>query len=198
MKKTDNNGLTPQNEEAPKQEKTWNPVSDPAKVGALVEQYRPLVYAIASRFRGIEFDDLVQEGMLGLWSAARRFNPSQGSSFGAFAALCIQRRMLAMAASHRKRVDISFSQLDTDVEVFGEKFFPQEDSALNPENLLILKEDVAAMQQRMREMLSPLERRILQLYLEGCSYQEIAERLSITSKAVDNGLQRIRRKLRDS
>ena len=103
-----------------------------------------------------------------------------------------------MAASHRKRVDISFSQLDTDVEVFGEKIFSQEDSALNPENLLILKEDVAAMQQRMREILSPLERRILQLYLEGCSYQEIAERLSITSKAVDNGLQRIRRKLRDS
>lgn len=163
--------------------------SEPDSISALVEQYRPLVYSIASRFHGLEFDDLVQEGMLGLWNAARHFDPSQGSSFGAFAALCIQRRMLALAASHRRRREVSFEVLEDDP-------LSRKDGAPDPEMLLILKEDVAAVQQRIRELLSPLERQILRLYLEGRSYQQIAQELAITPKAVDNGLQRLRRKLK--
>lgn len=159
-------------------------------ISKLVEQYRPLVFASAARFHGLEFEDLVQEGMLGLWNAARRFDPSQGSSFGAFASLCIQRRMLAVAASHRKRAEVSY-------EVFEEELSTREDGTTDPEKLLILKEDVAAVQQRIRDILSPLEQQILQLYLEGMSYQQIAQKLEITPKAVDNGLQRLRRKLRE-
>ena len=163
-------------------------VSD--SVSRLVEEYRPLVFANAARFHGLEFDDLVQEGMLGLWNAARRFDPSQGSSFVAFASLCIQRRMLAVAASHRKRAEVSY-------EVFEEELSTREDGTTDPEKLLILKEDVAAVQRRIRDILSPLEQQILQLYLEGLSYQQIAQKLEITPKAVDNGLQRLRRKLRE-
>lgn len=171
-------------------ENTGASVSGTESISRLVEEYRPLVFAIAARFHGLEFDDLVQEGMLGLWNAARRFDSSQGSSFGAFASLCIQRRMLAVAASHRKRAEVSY-------EVFEEELSTREDGTSDPEKLLILKEDVAAVQQRIRDILSPLEQQILQLYLEGLSYQKIAQKLEITPKAVDNGLQRLRRKLRE-
>lgn len=191
MKAIGDNGKSSVSEEVQKDNAECASVSDPAAVVALVEQYRSLVFAIAARFHGVEFDDLVQEGMLGLWSAARRFDPSQGSSFGAFAALCIQRKMLAVAASHRKRAEVSY-------EVFEENWLSQENSASNPEKLLILKEDIAAVQQRIKEILSPLERQILQLYLKGYSYHRIAQMLDITPKAVDNGLQRLRRKLKDS
>lgn len=162
----------------------------------LVANYRPLVYAIASRFYGMEFDDLVQEGMLGLLSAAKRFDPSQGSSFGSFAALCVQRRMASAVARQqgKRRGEISVSQLSPQEEKAFSKAVLEED---NPENLVILREDIDLWQKRLDAMLSEREGKILRLYLKGWAYQSIAEELGISTKAVDNGLQRIRCKVRD-
>ena len=162
----------------------------------LVASYRPLVHAIASRFYGMEFDDLVQEGMLGLLSAAKRFDPTQGSSFGSFAALCVQRRMASAVARQqgKRRGEISVSQLSPQEEQAFSKAALEGD---NPENLVILREDVDLWQKRLDAMLSEREGKILGLYLKGWTYQAIAEELGVSVKAVDNGLQRIRCKVRD-
>jgi RNA polymerase sporulation-specific sigma factor len=170
-------------------------------VSELVADYRPLVYAIASRYYGMEFDDLVQEGMLSLLNAAKCFDPSQGSSFGSFAALCIHRRLAAAVAKQqgKRREEISVSQLSPEEEkVFAKLTELGGDFANSPENLVIQQEDDAAWQKKLDDLLSKKEMQIVRLYLEGCSYQKIADELKTSVKAVDNGLQRIKRKLRNS
>ena len=173
----------------------------PRDTAVLVADYKPLVYAIASRYYGMEFDDLVQEGMLALLNAAKRFDPSQGSSFGAFASLCIHRRLAAVAAKQqgKRREEISVSQLSPqEEEAFSRFSLLSADTAESPENLFIRREDYAAWQKKLDVLLSPKELQIVQLYLEGHSYQFIADALNTSVKAVDNGLQRIKRKVRGS
>ena len=173
----------------------------PRDTAVLVADYKPLVYAIASRYYGMEFDDLVQEGMLALLNAAKRFDPSQGSSFGALASFCIHRRLAAVAAKQqgKRREEISVSQLSPqEEEAFSRFSLLSADTAESPENLFIRREDYAAWQKKLDVLLSPKELQIVQLYLEGHSYQFIADALNTSVKAVDNGLQRIKRKVRGS
>ncbi len=170
-------------------------------VSDLIADYKPLVYAIASRYYGMEFDDLVQEGMLSLLNAAKCFDPSQGSSFGSFAALCIHRRLAAAVAKQqgKRREEISISQLSPEEEkIFARLTELGGDIANSPENLFIQQEDNAAWRKKLDALLSEKEMQIVQLYLEGCSYQKIADELKTSVKSVDNGLQRIKRKLRNS
>lgn len=167
----------------------------------LVARYKPLVYAIASRYRGMEFDDLTQEGMLGLLNAAKRFDPSRGSSFGSFASLCIHRRLSSAVARQqgKRREEISISQLSPqEEEAFAKLTALSGDSINNPENLIIRRENFAEWIEMLDTLLSPREQQIVYLYLEGYSYQAIAQKLTIPVKSVDNGLQRIRRKVRES
>ncbi len=170
-------------------------------VSDLIADYKPLVYAIASQYYGMEFDDLVQEGMLSLLNAAKCFDPSQGSSFGSFAALCIHRRLAAAVAKQqgKRREEISISQLSPEEEkIFARLTELGGDIANSPENLFIQQEDNAAWRKKLDALLSEKEMQIVQLYLEGCSYQKIADELKTSVKSVDNGLQRIKRKLRNS
>lgn len=160
----------------------------------LAVRYLPLIRARAERFRGamLETDDLCQEGLMGLLNAARTYDSAGEASFRTYAGVCVGNRMImaCRAAGSRKNLPMHdfISLSDGGAEV--------QDSTSNPENVLIDSEAVQMMRQRMKQALSPLEQKVLMLFLDGCSYRRIAERLRITSKAADNALQRVRLKLK--
>lgn len=162
----------------------------------LTARYLPLVKAKAARFRStmLETDDLCQEGLMGLLNAARTYDSAGGASFKTYAGVCITNRMImaCRTAANQKNLPlnnfISLSDHDTELDV--------SDNTTNPETVLIDSESLELMRQRMEQMLSQMELRVLMLYLDGCSYSEISSKLSITSKAADNALQRVRLKLK--
>lgn len=164
----------------------------------LTARYMFLVRAKATPFHStqIEIDDLCQEGLLGLLSAARTYDASNRASFRTYAGVCIANRVIMAyrsAASRKNRPLSDFVSLSESGA--PELSLPGVDC--DPEALLSDSENVRMMWQRMKAELSPLELQVLQLYLSGYSYGEISERLSITTKAADNALQRVRAKLKN-
>lgn len=162
----------------------------------LIERYKRQVrnQARTLYLMGGDNDDLIQEGMLGLFKAIRDYRPEKEASFEAFARLCISRQLYSavQAAGRQKHVP-----LNTYVE-FSDQLDTQEDGpqAKSPEDLLIDRENIERIREEMGKSLSPMEKKILQSYLEGESYTEIASCLDRPPKSVDNALQRIRRKLK--
>ena len=159
----------------------------------LVSRYIPLVRARAARYfgPGLERDDLMQEGFIGLLKAIRSYDPARGSSFCTFAALCVNRRMISAVQSSNSdgntplRDYCSISR--EEMESFGD---------LDPEQYLIGKEEGKAQLSRILSQLSVFEQHALKLYLSGHSYREMSEILRVSPKSVDNAIQRIRRKLK--
>lgn len=151
---------------------------------------------------GADKEDLVQEGMIGLYKAIRDFRGDKMTSFKAFAELCITRQIITAikTATRQKRGPLnSYVSLDKpfyDEEsnytlmdmISGEKI-------TNPEALLINQEKADNIELKIAELLSDLERRVLTLYMDGQSYEEISEELNTHVKSIDNALQRVRRKL---
>lgn len=163
---------------------------------ALIERYKRQVrnQARALYLIGGDSDDLIQEGMLGLFKAIRDYRPEKEVSFEAFAKLCISRQMYsAIQAAGRQK----HAPLNTYVEL-SDQLDAQEDSpqGKSPEELLIDRENMEGLQEEIWKPLSAMEKKILHFYLEGESYTEIASRLNKTPKSIDNALQRIRRKLK--
>ena len=163
----------------------------------LVTRYLPMVRRRALRYPlpGLEAEDVVQEGLLGLLKAIRLYDPAQGA-FGAFASLCVSSSMAALARSalsSRQRPLMDYSPLENSS---GEDTL--QDRGISPEEQLIAAEQMAELNRKIASLLSPFEQNVLKLYLSGHSYTEIAQLLSSTSKAVDNALQRVRRKLRSA
>lgn len=162
----------------------------------LIERYKRQVrnQARTLYLMGGDNDDLIQEGMLGLFKAIRDYRPEKEASFETFARLCISRQLYSavQAAGRQKHVP-----LNTYVE-FSDQLDTQEDGpqAKSPEDLLIDRENIERIREEMGKSLSPMEKKILQSYLEGESYTEIASCLDRPPKSVDNALQRIRRKLK--
>ena len=140
---------------------------------------RPLFLA------GGDHEDLVQEGMIGLVDAIRGYQPESGTPFEAFAALCVRRRMISAV---RSASALKHAPLNESVPL-EERVAPQD-----LEQELIAREDGRVLRSRLEEQLSAGESAVLSLYLEGCSYREIAQRLGKAEKSVDNAVQRIRRK----
>lgn len=154
---------------------------------------------------GADKEDIVQEGMIGLYKAIRDFRPDKQSSFRAFAELCITRQIITAikTATRQKHIPLnSYVSLTRPV--------PQDDGGehdrvlvdvltmgtnSDPVELVISREEVDSMQTSFREILSDLEAHVLHLYLEGKSYQDIAESLKRRVKSIDNALQRIKRKV---
>ena len=170
---------------------------DAEAVSRLVARYLPMIRRRASRYPlpGLEAEDVVQEGLLGLLKAIRLYDSTQGS-FGAFAFLCVGSSLAALARSAlspRQRPLMDYSPLEE--EQNGDALW---DSSCGPEERLIAAEQAAELQRKMESLLSPYERNVLKLYLSGHSYTEISQLLSSTTKAVDNALQRVRRKLRSA
>lgn len=170
----------------------------------LINKYRNFVRAKASRYFliGGDKEDIVQEGMIGLYKAIRDFREDKLTSFKAFAELCVTRQIITAikTATRQKHTPLN-SYISLDKPIF------EDDSdhtlmdvisctkVLDPIALIINQENSDYMQLKMAEMLSDLERKVLALYMDGQSYVEISEILNKHVKSIDNALQRVKRKL---
>lgn len=143
---------------------------------------------------GVEFEDLGQEGFLGLLSAIQGYSPSYGAKFRTFATLAIDRRMAdaVRAAFRRKRVPAS-SQVELADGLCG-----PDNGSDNPEHTAIVRDELDRVMEHLESTTSPKERQVFALYLDGYGYAEIAERLGCRTKSVENALGRVRRKLMNS
>lgn len=170
----------------------------------LINKYRNFVRAKASRYFliGGDKEDIVQEGMIGLYKAIRDFREDKLTTFKAFAELCVTRQIItAIKTATRQKHSPLNSYISLDKPIF------EDDSdhtlmdvisctkVLDPIALIINQENSDYMQLKMAEMLSDLERKVLALYMDGQSYVEISEILNKHVKSIDNALQRVKRKL---
>lgn len=170
----------------------------------LLERYKNLVRSRARTYymAGADGDDLIQEGMIGLFKAIRDFRPERNILFRAFAEVCVERQLIsAVKRASRKKHEplntyVSFSHsINADDPERTVLDTLSTNRVASPEEQLIGREDLLHMEKRIDALLSALEREILALYLEGKNYREIAERSNKSVKAVDNALQRIKKKL---
>lgn len=176
-----------------------NPIAQSAIVrtageNALLERYLPLVRSRANAYRqkGVETDDLVQEGVIGLLYAIRAYDHRFGTSFETFAYVCITNRLrTAVAAAGRKLETVS---LDSYLPLGENSWNTMQEE--DPQEIVISREQFGQWLQRVDACLSGFENQVIRYYLGGYSYQEMAQLLQSTTKAVDNALQRARRKLR--
>ena len=174
-------------------------------VDYLMVKYKNLVRKKANAFFliGADNDDLIQEGMIGLFKAIRDYQEDKEVSFYHFAELCISRQMYtAMEASQRKKHAPLNSYVSLYEETNEEGKMPlsevlQSLTDGNPEDLVIDRDNVLAFQEKINERLSKMERQVLVLTLQGLDYQQIAEIMEKPAKSIDNALQRIKGKLRD-
>jgi RNA polymerase sporulation-specific sigma factor len=179
--------------------------SQPA-LDALMSRYHQFVRLKASSYflAGGDAEDLIQEGMLGLYKAVRDYREDRQASFRSFAELCITRQIITAikTATRQKHVPlngyISFSQTPGDASDDGECSLADVlpgPSAHDPVNQVISSEEVASLTSCLTRLLSDLESRVLRLYLSGLSYERIANQLNCDCKTVDNALQRVKRKV---
>ena len=168
---------------------------------ALAERYMRLVRACARPLflAGGDNEDLNQEGMFGLLSAIRQYDPAMGTQFHSFAEHCIRMRLLSAvrSASRLKHLPLNDglsleqlsedpgAQLSASLEIFQR----------SPEDLVLARESKEELYAVLAQCLSKMERQVLERYLDGQSYREIAQSLKRDEKAIDNAVQRIRRKL---
>mgnify|MGYP003504240019 FL=1 len=170
----------------------------------LIHKYRNFVRAKARTYFliGADKEDIVQEGMIGLYKAIRDFKEDKLTSFKAFAELCITRQIITAikTATRQKHIPLN-SYISLDKPIYDEESdrtlldVIMGAKAMNPEELLINQEEYDDIELKMVELLSDLERKVLALYLDGQSYQEISEELNRHVKSIDNALQRVKRKL---
>lgn len=169
----------------------------------LLDKYKPLVRkkANAMYLIGGDTDDLIQEGMIGLFKAIRDYDAGKETGFSHFAQLCVTRQIYsAVEASNRKKhtplnTYVSFySQTGEEGKSLAETLMS--DDLYNPEELIIDQENVQSFWQKLKERLSSMERQVLDEYLSGRGYQQIAEKMGKSPKAIDNALQRIKGKIR--
>jgi RNA polymerase sporulation-specific sigma factor len=170
----------------------------------LLNKYKNFVRAKARSYFliGADREDIVQEGMIGLYKAVRDFRPSKLSSFRAFAELCITRQIItAIKTATRQK----HRPLNSYVSLNKPAYDEESDRMLidvissvkvsNPEDIIIGREDYSTIESKMGKMLSPLEMQVLRKYIEGKSYFEVADELGRSVKSVDNALQRVKNKL---
>ncbi len=149
---------------------------------------------------GADKEDVIQEGMVGLYKAIRDFDPEKEVSFVAFAELCINRQIISAikAASRQKHLPLNSSvSMDNPVGDGEDHTYLDfiSSSDINPEELVIGKESRKNMERAIVNALSKMERRVLALYLKGKSYTEIAVIMDKEEKSIDNALQRIKKKV---
>lgn len=172
----------------------------------IMDKYKYLVRkkAKAMYLLGGENDDLIQEGMIGLFKAVRDYDVEQEASFHSFADLCISRQMYtAIKLSQRQKhmpLNSYVSLYDEGDESGEERKPPLIDQIKtakdnNPEDLFLDKEYFAMMEKKLKERLSDLESRVLHLHLMGEDYRTIAKLLDKSPKSIDNALQRIKQKM---
>lgn len=177
---------------------------DDSALEYLLDKYKNFVRSKARSYFliGADHEDIVQEGMIGLYKAIRDFKPEKLASFRAFAELCITRQIITAikTATRQKHIPLN-SYVSLNKPIYDEESdrtlldVITEGRVANPEDMLINQEDVGLIEDRIGQMLSSLEREVLLAYLDGKSYQEIAQELDRHVKSIDNALQRVKRKL---
>ncbi|QKI80740.1 RNA polymerase, sigma 30 subunit, SigH [Kroppenstedtia eburnea] len=177
---------------------------DGAALEQLINKYKNFVRAKARSYFliGADHEDIVQEGMIGLFKAIRDFRGDKLASFKAFAELCITRQIITAikTATRQKHIPLN-SYVSLDKPIYDEDSdrtlmdILTGGRASDPEELYINQEEFDDIEDKMSQILSDLERQVLMLYLDGRSYQEIAIDLKRHVKSIDNALQRVKRKL---
>lgn len=179
---------------------------DSVAMDRIIDRYRGFVRLKASSYflAGGEGEDLIQEGLIGLFKAVRDYRHDREASFRSFAELCVTRQIITAikTAARNKHTPlntyVSFSHsragASSDQEMSLAEILP-DDPAWDPVNQAISSEELRALVGCLGEVLSGLESSVLTMYLEGRSYEEIADRLDCTPKTVDNALQRVKRKV---
>ena len=177
---------------------------DGAALEYLLNKYKNFVRTKARSYFliGADHEDIVQEGMIGLYKAIRDYRAEKLSSFRAFAELCVTRQIITAikTATRQKHIPLN-SYISLNKPIYDE----DSDRTLldvlsgakvtDPEELVISREEFVDIEKKMEEILSDLEWKVLMSYLDGKSYQEIAEDLHRHVKSIDNALQRVKRKL---
>ena len=156
-------------------------------------KYKPLVTKIARRYfvYGGDIDDLIQEGMIGLYKAIKSYDESKQASFKTFAGICITRQIQSVIRSANSKKNIVFLEIMDN----SESNFDIATNKENPEENYITNQSYQNFWKDIKNILSKKELEILIVFLEGYSYDQIAEKLVIQKKSVDNALVRIRTKL---
>ncbi len=169
----------------------------------LLDKYKNFVRSKARSYFliGADHEDIVQEGMIGLFKAIRDFKPTRLSSFRAFAELCVKRQIITAikTATRQKHFPLN-SYVSLNKPLYDEESDRTlldviEGRVTNPEDLFISQEELEHIQKEIDTTLSPLEQQVLAAFLDGKSYQEIAQMLHRHAKSIDNALQRVKRKL---
>nr|WP_174615380.1 RNA polymerase sporulation sigma factor SigH [Virgibacillus ihumii] len=151
---------------------------------------------------GADQEDIVQEGMIGLYKAIRDYDGDKLSSFRAFAELCVTRQIITAikTATRQKHIPLN-SYVSLDKPIFDEESdrtlldVIAGSKSIDPQDLLVNRENMGHMEGKLSELLSELEKKVLHLYLDGRTYQEISVELKRHEKSIDNALQRVKRKL---
>ena len=174
-------------------------------IDIIFERYKYLVRkkAKAMYIAGGDNDDLIQEGMIGLYKAVRDYNEDRQASFATFAGMCINRHMMsAVTASNRKKKIPLNSYVSFDAPADGDEQSGtrlvevlKPDNEQNPEYMFIDREHTRLLEDKIVSALSVYEKKVLDMYLEGKDYIEIAKELNKQPKSVDNAIQRIRIKV---
>lgn len=179
-------------------------IGDPEALEYLIRKYKGFVRIKARSYFliGADREDIVQEGMIGLYKAIRDYDKDKLSSFRAFAEICITRQIITAikTATRQKHMPLN-SYVSLNKPIYDE----ESDRTLldiisgakitDPEELIISSEELYSMENKIVELLSSLEWEVLMAYLDGKSYEEIACELNRHVKSVDNALQRVKRKL---
>ena len=170
----------------------------------IIKKYKNFVKAKAKSYFliGADKEDIIPEGMIGLYKAVRDFDASKTNSFKGFADICITRQIITAikTATRQKHIPLN-SYISLNKPVYDEE---SERTLLDiiatsivtdPEELIISKEELKHIESKMNELLSDLELQVVEYYLNGKSYQYIADKLKRDVKSIDNALQRVKRKL---
>ena len=177
---------------------------DDVAMSVLMETYKNFVRAKTRAYFliGADRDDIIQEGMLGLFKAIRDYKPDKNASFRSFAELCVTRQIItAIKTATRQKHSPLNTYVSLNKPVFEEEnertlieLINNRDN-LNPEEILINREEFVLKDKKIRENLSAFENTVFALFSEGITYQEIAVKLGKTPKSIDNALQRIKKKI---
>ena len=170
----------------------------------LIHKYSNFVWVKSRTYFliGGDHEDIIQEGLIGLYKAIRDFNENKLSSFKSFAELCITRQIITAikSATRQKHMPLN-SYVSLNKPIYDEESertlldVLEGSKKLDPLELLVIQESYFYTRSMLRDLLSDLESKVLFLYLEGCTYQEISNELDRHEKSVDNALQRVKKKL---
>ena len=177
---------------------------DKKALNYLLEKYTEVVSMKAGKYFivGAEKEDIIQEGLIGLFKAIKSFDPEKQSSFKTFANLCVERQLqTAIKSSMRQKHMPLNSYLSLNISAYDEnedtsllEVFETENAAEDPLDIVTKKEYYTFVEDRIDETLSDFEKQVLHRYTNGESYTEIAQKLNAPVKSVDNAIQRIRKK----